>query len=335
MSTRETVQTPLSKLFFDKTWSRLDMQDNEYCHIYKEPHERTPKLDPLYSFPLSPTIEVLNVIQKPLRNNIWVSGPTGSGKSTLIRNLAAKFNASLRSINCHKDMKPSSFFGRWRARAGETFFDEGIVAKWLREGGWLLLNEYDTLEAECTNALKSVLEYPRTLVLTDYHDAEIVGHPECRLIVTCNTRGRGDDTGMFVNTNTQSIADLRRFDAFIDVDYITELQEREMLTVMFPNIPEDMLKKVTSVAAKSREAFKKGASGRVLSTAEVITWCDNILIFANSPHLAARVTFLNAYEAKERMGLRDIINAVFGQEDAALLTNDVIAARAAAKAEEG
>lgn len=324
-----TKTVKMSDLF--PHWKQTFADDNTYEVGVFENHPLIPVLNENYSFPEDTALELLTVLEKPVRNNVWIHGPTQAGKTTLVRNLAAVVQRPLFEINGNVHLLPSSFFGKPRARAGETYFQHGIVVKWLRHGGWLLINEYDTLDTECVNALKSVLEFPRRLTLVEHDDELIEGHPDCRLIVACNTQGRGDDTGMFINTQVQSIADMARFNAFLEVDYIAEDQEKAMLATMFPDVPAKAIENIVKVANATRAQFKRGQLTRVISTAEAINWCENYQLFYTGHH-AARISFLNGYDDTARTAVRELINNAFGQEDSEVLNDARAAARASDKA---
>lgn len=329
MIKRATKVVPMGELFPE--W-KAKFTDDTYT-IYTDHDEHTPRLNPYYVFPEKATLELMSILEKKERNNVWLFGNTGSGKTTLVRNVSAKTGERVFQINGNSHVIPQDLLGRpWIKPGGEIVFKYGIVAKWLKTGGLLLINEYDTLDSEVVNSLKSALEYPRSLSLQENDDEVIWGHPDCKLVVTNNTQGRGDDSGMFVNTNVQSIADLRRFNAFIEVDYIDEASERALLTKMFPAAPEEVVKHIVDCANRSREAYKKKSLGRVISTDECITWCENYMLFGTGHH-SARISFLNAYEDEARMAMKDIINAVFGNEDQETLYNAQVAARSADQAD--
>lgn len=327
--TREKIVKPMREVFAN--W-KYGFEDDETVSIFSQPTHRTPKLDPHYSFPEQVALEMLSVLDKPQRNNVWIAGPSGSGKTSLVTNLAALHNVNLFTTLAHQRWTPANAFGKWIVKNGETHFRYGIVPKWLREGGWLLINDFSTLDPEMVNSLKTILEFPRYITLTENDDEVIeAADPEdCKLIVSDNTLGRGDDTGQFVNTNVQSVADMRRFNAFIVLDYIGEAQEVAMLTSQFRDLPDKVAEKFVKIANATRHAFKVGDSGRVLSTAEVVNWAENYLIFATA-HYSARISFLNGYEPKDATRIRELINNEFGQEDSETLQNTAAAARASDK----
>jgi len=338
MSDRTQSQKSLIDLFPNLSSALVSKAD--MFSVFDKPTRRTPKIDEFYAFPEMQTLECLTILEKPERNNVWLSGWSGSGKSSLIRQMAARLNVNFFEINGHEHMTSSNLFGRWTARRGETVYIDGIVPKWLQEGGWLLINEYSTQDPGTVNALKSCLEFPRSLVLTEDGDRVIyeVGKEPCKLIVTDNTQGRGDDSGMFVNTQVQSSADMRRFNGFVVLDYLEPAQEiaqllRRMAAPGFPDcdhVSRPVIEAMVKIANQTREGFKKGTLGCVLSTAEVINWAENYALFSTAHH-SARISFLNQYTPEAATAVRELINSVFGREDAETLVNADAAKRSADK----
>lgn len=329
MTKPKKISVLMRSVFAD--W-KFPFDDTMRLDVYDTPSSLVPHKDPRYSFPEMETLEAHTIISKEEHNNLWVSGPTGSGKSTMVRQYCARTNTSLYELTCHTNMTTANLFGKRTAQNGSTGFAYAIVVKWLRNGGLLLANELSTLDPDVFNALKSVLEFPRFLTLTEHDDEVIIGHPDCKFVASDNTTGRGDDSGQFVNVQTQSIADMRRFNGFVNLDYISKEQEEEMLKKRFPGVPEAAITGFVKVANMTRSGFKNHTLGRVLSTAEVINWCENYSLFATA-HRSARVSFLNSYEPEAATAVREAINVEFGNEDGEVLVNAEAAKRASDKTE--
>lgn len=322
---REREDIHISKLFPDVT---APEEATVSCFVHKD--VRTPVLDPHYVFPIQEALELLTILDKPERNNAYIDGPTGSGKTQLVRNLAALVRAPLFEINGSISMTRSHIMGKERARAGQTYFQRGIIPTWLEYGGWLLINEYDTLDADLVNDMKPVFETPRRLPLPEENDTVIEGVPDCRIIVSANTKARGDTTGLYINTNVQSVADLDRFHAFLHLDYLSAEAEVALLKQQFPDTLEAAIVKFVKVANDVRAAFKVGKLTRTLSTRTLVNWAENYNLFAGA-HQSARVSFINSYDEATAIAVREMINTEFGQEDQETLVNEELAKRANAK----
>lgn len=327
---REKKEITLNKLF--PNFETRFAPDDVYKWRFKEPDITTPRLDKFFSFPEHVTLELITILEKETRNNIYVAGPSGSGKTSLVRAICAKLNAPLYEVNLDVQFGRQHLFGAWRVHGSNMVFEYGPIPRWLKRGGVMLFNEYDTLDPSTTNMLKPILEEPRRCRLVENNDEEIIGHPDCRVIVTANTWARGDDSGMFVNTEVQSTADIRRFHAFFLVDYLGEKQEKALLSNMFEDVPEKAVVGFVKIANQIRKGFTDGKLTRTLSTAELVNWAENYSIFGNSAHHSARVSFLNGYEDAMRAAVREMINNTFGQEDRETLLSASTASKAAANA---
>ena len=287
--------------------------------VYTDKAPYTPRLDPFYVFPEAQTLEFLTIIEKPVRNNVWFSGYTGAGKTSFVRNCAAIIGAEVMELNADGQTGRVQLIGKRSVVEGSvgsvTKFQHGIVPIAMQRGAWLLINELDKLDPMAFNMLKPVLEdEPRLTILEEDYYEVITAHPDFRVVAACNTWARGDDTGMFVSSEIQDIADVRRFHAFIELDYPGADVETKILTSMFKDLSDQHVANFIKVANEVRDAFKVGGIGRTLSTAELVNWAENYLLF-ESVHHAARVSFLNAYEGENKQAVSELIAGVWGQED--------------------
>ena len=301
-------------LLFPDFGKRSGLEISGEYPIFKTPGPLTPLLDSNYVFPEEQTLDVLTILAKPKRNRIFIKGFSGTGKTCLIFNLAAKCNAEVMEWNADSFQQRSSLIGRWISKDGETVWQDGILPLAMKRGCWLVINEVDCIDPHTLNILKPMLEDPPRLTVLENGGEVIQAHPDFRVIATANTWARGDSTGMFVNTHVQSDADARRWSARILLDYMTEDVEDTILETAFPELPQEDRSNFIKVANRVRDAFKAGRIDKTFSPAEVVCWCENYIVCAKGVHHAARLSFLNALEPDVQTAIGEMVNAVFGQE---------------------
>ena len=245
---------------------------------------------------------------------------TVTHNTQLILNVADQLNWPLTRIDCDSHMTRSSLIGAPIVRNKEIIFQYGALPVAMKQGHILLLNEYDTINPMVANILKPVLDRRPTLVILENGGEVIHAHPDFRVVATANTWARGDDSGAFVNTHIQSMADLRRFGAFIRMDFLDPKIEAQMLIDTFGKDEKGALKleeeeatDLVKVATKIREAHNARKITRTFSPAEMINWAYTYLELT-SVYEAARLTFLNSYSPDEQVAVSAMIEEVWGVE---------------------
>ena len=87
---------------------------------YAQPTAYTPKVDPLYQFHESmrdPAVWFLNP-----SDPLYVFGPTGSGKTSLIKQLAARLNFPVFCVNAHGRLEFQDLVGHLSVQQGSMTF---------------------------------------------------------------------------------------------------------------------------------------------------------------------------------------------------------------------
>lgn len=316
---RPRTKIQISKLF-PEFGKRTKTKPRGEVEIFATPGPLTPKLDPNYIFPEEQTLDLIVILEKTRRNRPYVKGWSGTGKTELFRNLAAKFNAELVEFNADSQLQRSEIVGHPDVKDGETIFSYGLLPIAMMNGYWCLVNEIDTLDPHTLNIFKPVLEDPpRLTILENGREMITEGyglHPDFRIMASANTWASGDPTGLFAaNTMTQSDADRRRWSARIVLDYMAADVEQEMLMRYFgDDLETDEPMMFVKVANKVRDAFKVGKIDKTFSPAEMINWVENYLACGKTVHHAARLSFLNACEPDVKTAIEEMVTAIFGVE---------------------
>lgn len=332
----QMLERPRQKVSLKDLFPNLPFEEDDTFKVFATRGEKTPILNEQYVFPAQPLVALLTKLEKKVRNRIWVAGPTGTGKTQFVLNAAAKLKAEVFRLNCDAHLKKSDVIGQWTLRTNaqgqnETFFQLGVLPQAMMQGVWLLADEFDTLRPDLANLFKPVLEDNPRLLIPEFGGKVIVAHPDFRFIATANTFGRGDDTGLYNSTMTQSRADMRRFNAFIKMDYLPEETEVQILKNMFSSknasVDDREARAFVKVAGDIRAAFSAGRIDLPFSIDELINWVDTYCSSADLRE-AAKICFLNACAADVVVTIEAIINKYWGSSEnegptaAALKTTD-------------
>ena len=109
---------------------------------------------------------------------------------------------------------------------GDTVWHDGPVVEALKRGAILLLDEVD-LASNKIMCLQSLLEGKGVyLKKVNQYVKPAAGF---NVVATANTKGKGDDTGMFIGANILNEAFLERFAFTFEQDYPTPSVEKKIL----------------------------------------------------------------------------------------------------------
>lgn len=170
--------------------------------------------DGLYYFP-DFTQNVLNRVS--LGTPVFLTGPSGTGKTEFVEYLAQAEGKKLHEIDFSVGTTESNIVGRLLVENGETIFYKGLLPEAMINGDWLLLDEIDFAEPEHLAILQQVL-MGKPLIITQNKSEVITPHPDFRIFATANTKGRGDETQSYTGTNVLNISFIDRFSIF-EFDY--------------------------------------------------------------------------------------------------------------------
>ena len=210
---------------------------------------------------------------------LYVFGPMGCGKTSCIKQLAARLNYPVFEITGHSRLEFPEMVGHLSLRGGNMEFEYGPLALAMKSGGLFLLNEMDLLEPSTAAGLNGILD-GQPLCIAENGGEIVVPHPMFRFVATANSNGGSDETGLYQGVLRQNIALMDRF-WLCEVGYPTAKAEENLLGKVAPKLPQALRKKMVEYANEVRELFMgeqehfAGNSMEVtFSTRTLLRWAD-------------------------------------------------------------
>ena len=281
--------------------------------------ETVPQANPEYVFRRDALRQILSYLYCPHGDGLYITGPTGSGKTSLVSEVAARLNWGLRSITCNARFEYRSLIGGFRLQSdlpGEapvTRFQKGPLALAMERGEILLLNEIDLADAGEVSALNDVLD-GRPLVIAENGGEIVRPHPRFRFIATGNSAGFGDETGRYAGVRPLNMAFMDRF-RILDVPYADPKVEQALLQRIVPKLGADVAGCMVQLAGHIRRTFETGDCSVTLSTRGLCRWARLAHDYRRAPfplRIALDEILLRRASPSDRDSILDQCRVIFG-----------------------
>jgi len=295
-----------------------------------------PEIDPSYVFRAEMVREFAWAVW-PHDQGDWtpclLTGPKGSGKTSLVIQIAARCNVPVFRTNLNVGTTVRHLKGRVGAQNGKTIYVPGIATMAMEAGGWLLLDEVSGATPPVALSLFPILEPTGAVLLEDAQPPRYVRrHKDFRIFATDNTIGAAMEEARFEYSGTNpdvNSALLDRFGSLIEVGYMAEKDEHCAVASKVKGIDSGDLEGMVRVANGIRESSEVGSG---FSTRMVIDWARRVAAglqhangdivhadeMADDLHIlnAASAAFLNKQKSSvERDAISEVIRRVFAIEE--------------------
>ena len=251
---------------------------------FMQASEYTPALDVRYQFhDSSRDVVVWFLMENP--EPLYLYGPTGCGKSSLVRQLAARLNYPVFEITGHERLEIADLIGHLTVQNGSMKFEDGPLTMAMRLGGLFQFNELDLCSPATLAGLNTILDGSPLCI--PENGGELVFPAETfRFVATANTNGSSDETGLYQGTLRQNLAFLDRF-MLVEASYPQASVEEHILVNAFPALPKNIITKMVEYAGEVRRLFMGELSSSnplnsmitsscevTLSTRTLLRWAD-------------------------------------------------------------
>lgn len=273
-------------------------------------HPDVPVADPNYIFRPRELGRVLLALVTNRRAYLW--GHTGSGKTTLIEQVAARLNWPFARINFDSEITRMDLIGRdtLTHKDGKQVseFVDGILPRVMSGPYLTCFDEVDFARPDVAYVMQAALE-GNPLRITEDGDRVVKPHPYFRMFGTGNTVGQGDEHGMYQGARVQSLAFMNRFNIFCKVPYLNEEERANLLDREHPALEEKHREVLLQYTKEHLEAFEdqkvilpispRGMLGAALTT-----------LLTGDIKEALETTFLDGANEEDYAVLKGIINRV-------------------------
>lgn len=272
---------------------------------------------------LIPTIDADYVVQKEEAallvagimdgDKTLITGPTGSGKSSLVKYVCAKMNRPFIRINMSGDVESSSLFGTLVVRGGATVWEDGAITEAAKYGAICLVDEWELMPAEIAMGMQNLLEDGGYLYLKEKpgtsEDRTVVPADGFRLVFAGNTVGQGDTTGAFSGVGVQNTATIDRFTNTVRLGYLNQAHEVSIIRNK-SGVTKEVATNMVRVANLVRAAYEQGRLGLTMSPRTLINWGQKCKRYDNK--YAFQVAFTEKLTPDDTKSVQELYNKVFG-----------------------
>ncbi|XP_030490703.2 midasin isoform X2 [Cannabis sativa] len=221
--------------------------------------------------------ENLSIVARAIlvkRYPVLLQGPTSSGKTSLVRYLAAITGHEFVRINNHEHTDLQEYLGTYITDAGgKLVFHEGVLVRAVRNGCWIVLDELNLAPSDVLEALNRLLDDNRELFVPELQET-IRAHPDFMLFATQNP------PTVYGGRKMLSRAFRNRF---VEI-HVDEIPENELSTIITGRckIPESYAKKMVDVMKelqlnRQRSKVFAGKHGYI-TPRDLFRWADRFRI---------------------------------------------------------
>ncbi len=285
---------------------------------FSSPAENVPEVDRAYRFNPDVTLAIVAAFARNRR--MLLQGLHGTGKSTHIEQVAARLNWPCMRVNLDGHVGRLDLVGRDAVviKDGKqvTEFQEGIIPWAVGRPTALILDEYDAGRPDVLFVIQRLLEQDGKLTLLDQNRV-LEPHPGFRLFATANTVGQGNLNGLYHGVQRLNHAQLDRWNIVASLNHPSPADEAEIVLARVPELDHPagraVVRAMVAMAKLTRSGFGVGDLSTLMSPRTVVTWAENLQIFAD-PAVAFRLSFANKCELAEQEILAEYFQRCFDTE---------------------
>jgi len=249
------------------------------------------------------------IIKSKLFHPIYITGPTGNGKSTMVEQICAKHKTPLIRVNLNATDDEDKLIASKTLVDGNVVIEDGPVVIAMRKGIPILIDEIDAGGANLLMCLQGVLEGKPLYIKAKN---EIVYPTKgFNVIATANTKGKGSDDGRYIGTNVLNEAFLERFAIVFEQDYPGAKVESKIVINLMKSLNAldgDFAGTLIKWADAIRRTFEDGGVDETITTRRLVHIVKNFAIYKDK-RKAVQLA-INRFDAHTKDAFLDLFDKV-------------------------
>ncbi|KAF4688471.1 AAA ATPase midasin, partial [Perkinsus olseni] len=206
---------------------------------------------------------------KVVRPPILLEGPTGAGKTSLVKFVAAMTGHDCVRINNHEHTDLQEYIGQHVYDHGVLKFEEGPLVKACRAGAWVVLDELNLAPSEVLEGINRLLDDNREIHIAETNTTVV---PDADFVVFATQNPAGGDYG---GRKQLSRALRNRFTTM----WIDSLSSEELRAILqhkcqlAPSIAAAMVKVYEDLRAhRNVDALLAGGGSDLITIRDILRW---------------------------------------------------------------
>ena len=252
--------------------------------------------------------DVLSIIQSNQFFPVFVTGPSGNGKTMSIEQACAKAKRKFVCVSMTPDTDEGDLLGNYVLINGQMEWRDGPVTLAARQGAVLCIDEID-YGSNNLSCLQRVFE-GKPFLLKKKNEL-ITPAPGFTVFATANTKGKGSEDGRYMFTNVLNEAFLERFPNTFEQEWAPASVEKKIVAKELESVgkeDKDFADKLVSWATVIRSTFDEGGCDEVISTRRLVHIVKTYGIFGNK--LKAIQFCLNRFDTDTKVTFLDLYTKI-------------------------
>ncbi len=245
---------------------------------------------------------------------VYISGPSGNGKSTMVEQVCAEVKRPCIRINLNNMTDEDQLIGSKTLEDGTIKIVEGPVLIAMRTGAVLILDEVDAGGANTLMCMQPILEGKP--IYFKLKNEMVVPKRGFTIVATANTKGKGSEDGRYVGTNVLNDAFLERFAITMEQGFPTTASEKRIASKLMKTLEvenPDFLDNLVKWCGAIRESYLQGAVDDMISTRRMVHVIRAFSIFRDERK--AVELCCNRFDPEVREAFMKVFDAVHAGEE--------------------